>query len=105
MISWQPHECVPWVQWREVSGESGVVFEVRDIRPDADGTANTPANVVILSSMAGVHEFAADRSVTERFVPVGDYMKWLTGLVGIPSCGPCEKRRACMNQLLGRIFL
>lgn len=91
-----PHECVPWVHYRAQIGH----YLVIDMRlAEGDPRGPTPSRVETLDD---VHRFAADHSVTDSKVPVGDFIKWLASVVGVPYCGPCAKRRACLNQLLGK---
>jgi hypothetical protein len=95
-VDFSTHECVPWIQYRSV----GERFEVRDMRPKSPEAVDPP-EVFTAENMGEVHKFAADRSKTGEYVPVGDFVKWLADTLGIPSCEGCERRRACLNRLLG----
>ena len=44
----------------------------------------------------------ASASVSNEHYAIGDVVQKITQAVGIPSCSPCERRRAWLNVLLKR---
>ena len=88
---WQMHTHVPSVHVRV--GRLPKTLDAFDIR-DGVMVENLTAEELAM--------WVADRSRSKGAVPLGDWIFQITHALGVPYCTPCARRRAWLNNLLGK---